>query len=137
MRGISCAALPIPDHAFFEQSVLERQLGYDLLQSAGLSAQVLDLIRGGGSRRVTRQPLLARFQKVLRPAVIEVLDNSFAPAQLGDAVLAAQPLQHDTDLVFGRKMPPGRPADSLHNLISRLSYRPGFLSHLRSFYGLR
>jgi hypothetical protein len=31
-----------------------------------------------------------------------------APAQLGDAVLAAQAFQHDADLLLGREVPAGR-----------------------------
>jgi hypothetical protein len=75
-------------------------------------------------------------EEVLRPTVIEVLDNAFAAAELGDAVLAAQPLQHNADLVFGRKILPRRPADILQDLFRRLSHRHGFLS-LRSFERLR
>ena len=67
--------------------------------------------------------------------VIEVLDDPFTPTELGDAVLAAQSLQHDTDLVFGRKMPSRRTTDVPYHLICRFSRRPGFLSHLRSFEG--
>jgi hypothetical protein len=40
----------------------------------------------------------AGLEEVLRPAVIEVLDNALAAAALGDAVLAAQAIQHDADL---------------------------------------
>jgi hypothetical protein len=92
---------PHPPARFFEQTVFQGELGHDLLQGAGLPTQVLHLVRGGRPRRIAGQPFLAGFQKVLRPAVIEVLDNAFAAAELGDAVLAAQPLQHDTDLLFG------------------------------------
>jgi hypothetical protein len=60
------------------------ELGHDLLQGAGLPTQVLDLVRGGRPHRIAGQPFLAGFQKVLRPAVIEVLDNAFAAAELGE-----------------------------------------------------
>ena len=65
--------------------------------------------------------------------VIEVphLGNALPPAQLGDAVLATEPLQHDTDLLLGRVLLPGRPAYVLHNLLGRRRPRLGFLSHLR------
>jgi hypothetical protein len=53
----------------------------------------LDLVRGRRPRGVAGQAFLASFQKFLRPAVIEVLDDPFAPAQLGNAVLAAQPVR--------------------------------------------
>jgi len=38
---------------------------------------------------VSGQALLAGLQKFLRPAIIEVLDNPLAAAQLGDTVPAA------------------------------------------------
>ena len=56
--------------------------------------RILDFIRGGCPRRVAGQPLLAGLEEVLRPAVIEILDNAFAAAELGDAVLAAKAIQH-------------------------------------------
>ena len=62
MRSISCLVLPIRDHAFFEQTVFEGQFGHNLLQGAGLAAQILHLVRG-----IASQPLLAGFEKVLRP----------------------------------------------------------------------
>ncbi len=34
-------------------------------------------------------------------------------------LVAAQALQHDPDLVFGREVPAGRPADVLHHLLGR------------------
>src|SRR4029077_19769577 len=82
-----------------------------------------------------RQALLASFQKLLRPAVIEVLHDALAAAQLGDAVLAAKTGQEDADLLLRRKLSPGGAADLLHNLFRRFLHRPGFLSHLRSFNG--
>src|SRR3954464_9524196 len=70
MRGISCRLSPIPDHAFFEQTVLKGQVGHDLLQGGGLPTQVLHLVRGGGPRRVASETLLAGLQELLRPAVV-------------------------------------------------------------------
>src|ERR687893_1881402 len=64
---------PQPRSCFFEQSVLQHELGNHLLQRAGLPAQIVDLLRGSGPRRVTGQALIAGFQKLLRPAVIQVL----------------------------------------------------------------
>src|SRR5262249_4371572 len=97
---------PQPQSRFFEQPVLQRQLGHHFLQRAGLPAQLLDLVRRRGLRRVAGQALLAPLQKFLRPTVIEVLHDPLAPAQLGDAVLAAQTSQHDADLFLCRKLPP-------------------------------
>src|SRR5208282_699939 len=135
MRSISCLVSPIPDHAFFEQTVFEGQFGDDLLQGTGLAAQVLDLIRGRGAGRVASQPLFASLKEVLRPAVIKVLNDSLAAAQLGDALLAAQALQDNADLLFGRELPACRPPDIFHDLFRRFLHRPGFLSHLRSLKG--
>jgi hypothetical protein len=46
-------------------------LGDDLFQGNGVTAQVLDLVRGRGPGRVTRQPALAGLQELLRPDVIQ------------------------------------------------------------------
>ena len=62
------------------------------LQRVGFATQVLDLVRRRNLGRIARQALLARLEEVLGPAVIKVLDDPLAPAQLGDAVLAAQAL---------------------------------------------
>src|SRR5205814_3518631 len=79
--------------------------------------------------------LLTSFEKLFRPAIIQVLDNPLTATQLGDAVLAAQPRQHDADLLLRRKLPPRGAPNLLHNLLCRFLNRPGFLSHLRSFNG--
>src|SRR4028118_1544881 len=44
-RGTSCVVAPSPAHAFFEQAVLDREVGHNLLQGAGLAAQLLHLVR--------------------------------------------------------------------------------------------
>src|SRR5215472_14517569 len=134
MRSISSLEFPIPRHAFFEQTVFEGQF-HDLLQRTGLSAQVLHLVRGCCPRRVASQPLLAGFEKLLRPAIIKILDNPLTPAKLRDALLAPQALQYNADLFFGREFPPRDAANVLHNLVRRFLHRPGFLSHLRSLKG--
>src|SRR4051812_10719316 len=115
MRGISFEVSPIPDHAFFEETVLERQLGHHLLQSPGLAAQILDLVARRLTHRVASQTLLARLQEPLRPTVIEVLDDALAPAQLGNAALAPQPIEHDADLLPRREPPACRTTDLLDN----------------------
>jgi hypothetical protein len=45
--------------------------------------------RGRCARRVAGEPLFPGLEEILRPTVIQVLDNSLAPAQFGDALLAA------------------------------------------------
>jgi hypothetical protein len=67
--------VPSPGQAFFEQTVLQREIGYRLLQRRRLGAQLLRLDAG---RRALRDAL--------------------APAELGDAVLAAEPGQHEPGL---------------------------------------
>ena len=85
----------------------------------GLAAQILDLVAGRRTRGVAGEPPLAGFQELLRPAVVQALGDAFAAAQLGDAVLAAQAIQHDADLLFGRVVLPRRPADVLDDLFGR------------------
>src|SRR3954451_8639121 len=130
MRGISFEVSPIPDHAFFEETVLERQLGHHLLQSPRLPTQILDLIARGLTHRVASQALLAGLQELLRPAVIKVLDDALAPAQLGDTVLAAQPIEHDADLLLRREPPACCSTDLLDDRVGRLLRRHQCLSHL-------
>ena len=66
------------------------------------AAPVLDLARGRLAGGIPRKPLLAGFQELLRPAVVEALGDPFPTAQLGDAVLAAQAREHNPDLLFSR-----------------------------------
>src|SRR5690349_4411713 len=107
MRGISFAVLPIRDHAFFEQAVLKRDLGQGFLKLTSLSSERLDLIGGRLTGGITGKALLAGFEELLGPAVIEVLGDAFLPAQLGDAVLAPEAFKNDTDLLLGRELPSG------------------------------
>jgi hypothetical protein len=127
MQDISCIELPIPDRAFFEQAVLERDLGQGLLQLASLRPEAFDLLAGGFPRRIAGQPLLASLQELLRPAVIEVLVNALLAAKLGDTVLPTQASNHNPDLVFRRKMPTGRTLDIADCLLGCLRKRFGFL----------
>ena len=73
----------------------------------------------------------------LRASVIQALGDAFLAAQLGDTVLAAQPIEHDTDLVLGRDMATGLPADVLDHPFSRglhrRSFQGGLGLHPRSF----
>src|SRR4029077_18442034 len=78
---------------------------------------------------------LAGFEEILRPAIIEVLDDPLTTAELSDAFLATQALEHDADLLFCRELSACRPPDVFHDLFRRFLHRPGFLSHLRSWKG--
>src|SRR5262245_45009842 len=94
MRNTSRSVLPIPENAFFEQAVFDQELSQGLLELARLSLELLDLVRGGLTRRVAGEPFLARLQELLRPTVVQVLIDPFLAAQLSNAVLAAQAFQH-------------------------------------------
>src|SRR3712207_6097910 len=111
---------PQPRSCFFEQPVLQGEVSHDLLQRAGLPAQGPDLIRGRLPSGVSRQALLAGLQELLGPAVVQVLADALTPAQLGDAVLAAQALQHDADLPLSRVVFAGRAADVAYDLFGSL-----------------
>src|SRR5580700_5459552 len=63
------------------------------------------LVRGCCAGRIAGEPLLPGLKEVFRPAVIQILDDPFTTAQLGDALLAAQALQHNADLLFCRELP--------------------------------
>jgi hypothetical protein len=91
---------PSPDHAFFEQPVLQHLLGKRFLQAVCLGPQGLYLVARRRTGCIAGQALPACFEELLRPAVIQALRNPLATAQLGDAVLAAQARQHDADLLF-------------------------------------
>ena len=132
-RTSSFAVLPIPCHAFFENTVFQGQIGNHLLERHGLATQIVDLVRGGGPSRIASQALLASLQEVFRPAIVQVLRDPLAATQLGNAVLAAQAFQHDPDLLLGRIMLARRPSDVLDNLLSRFLQWSGLLSHLRSY----
>src|SRR3546814_21128797 len=95
MRDTSFVVAPIRDHAFFQQTVFECQVGHAFLQGAGLAAQVLHLASGRGSSGVAGQAALASFHELLRPGVVQALRDAFLSAQLGNAVLAAQPIEND------------------------------------------
>ena len=87
---ISFAVLPIPRHAFFENTVFQGQIGNHLLERHGLATQIVDLVRGGGPSRIASQALLSSLQEVLRPAIVQVLRDPLAATQLGNAVLATE-----------------------------------------------
>ncbi len=62
---------------FFEYPVLERDLSNHFLQFPVLASQVPDFVTGGFPNRVACQLLLARLEKVLAPAVVEVGRDAF------------------------------------------------------------
>src|SRR3954467_4965573 len=123
---------PHPPSRFFEQTVLQGQIGDHLLERRGLTPQIVDLVRGGGPGCIASQALLSSLQEVLRPAIVQVLRDPLAATQLGNSVLAAQAFQNDPDLLLGRIVLARRPSDVLDNLLSWFLRCSGLLSHLRS-----
>ena len=81
--------------------VFQRLLGDDLLEGSGFLAQVLNFVGGRRARRVARQTPLPGFQEFFRPGVIKTLSDALAAAKFRDAVLAAQAVQDDADLLLG------------------------------------
>jgi hypothetical protein len=63
--------------------------------------EISDFTRARLSLRVSQQALLARFEKLFAPAIVEVGRDAFAAAQRGNAFLAPQALDHDPDFLFG------------------------------------
>jgi hypothetical protein len=70
MRNVPYLVSPIRDHAFFEQSVFEGEVGDDLLQRLRLATKILHLVGGRGARRVAGEPPFTGFQELLRPAIV-------------------------------------------------------------------
>src|SRR6056297_26349 len=132
MQDTSFVVSPIPDHAFFQHSVFDREIGNRLFEGDRLGTQLLYLRARRLTRRVTGQALLARLEELLRSTVIQARRDTLAPAKLGNALFAPQALEHDADLLLGRVLLAGTPADVLHDLLSRRLLCSVFLSHLHS-----
>ena len=118
MRDTSFLVAPMPDHAFFEQPVLQHLLGQSLLQITRLGTKRFHLIGGGLACRIAGQALLACFQELLRPTVIQALRDTLAAAQRGNTLLATQTFKYDTYFLFrrikpARLIPSGVDGDSL------------------------
>src|SRR5215831_15329325 len=124
--------LPIPDHAFFEQSQFEGLLGNNFLEVLRFAPKLLDLVGRRRTSGVPGKPALAGLEKLLRPGVIHALGNAFAPAKLGDRGFAAKAIEHDADLLFRPMVLPSCASDVADNAFRRRGHGLGFLSHLRS-----
>ena len=85
---------------FFEQAVFDQDLSQGLLELTRLSLELLDLVRGRLTRRVTGEPFLARLQELLRPTVVQVL-KALEKAYIAKSVPAAKGL----DPVAGAGLP--------------------------------
>ena len=78
---------PHPRSCSFEKPQFQRLFGHHLFQIASFTSQVFDF---GGRRRtcgITGKALLAGFEELSRPAVIQALGNALTTAQFGKAVL--------------------------------------------------
>ena len=83
----------------FEQTVLQHLFGKRVLQSAPRRAASSP--PGWSPHGLChRQGALARFQKLLRPIVVQALRDTFAATQRGDALLAPKIFQYDADPLF-------------------------------------
>ena len=131
MRGITFAVSPSPGQAFFEQPVLQNLFGKRLLEVAHLTAQVLDLARGRLAGGIPRKPLLAGFQELLRPTIVQTFGDPLPAAQFGDAVLAAQTREHNPDLLLGRILLARLTPDVAYRRLGAVFQTYGFLSHKR------
>jgi hypothetical protein len=100
MQSISCLVSPIRDHTFFEQAVLEGEIGDDLLQRLRLAAEILHLVGGRGARRVAGKPPFTGLEDLLLPTIIHRCGDALAAAELGYALLPPQPFQDDADFLF-------------------------------------
>ena len=87
----------------------------------------LDLAARGRPRRIAGKPSLADLKELLGPTVVKALRNPLAPAQLRDAMLATQAVQHDADLLLGRVLLPRRTADLSHDPLGQYLGCLGFL----------
>src|SRR5262249_21583296 len=123
---------PHPRSCFFEQAVLQGEVGHNLLQGSSATTEILHLAGGRGTRRVARQPALAGLEELLGPAIVHRGGDALTAAQLGDILLAAQSFQNDADFLFRRILAARLTPDVLQHLFCRRFTRPGFLLHLRS-----
>src|ERR1700687_2863475 len=132
MPDTSFLAVPIRDHAFFEQAQFQGLLGDDLLQRPGFPAQLLDLAAGRRPLGIPRKASFSSLQELFRPSVIKALGNAFTPAKFCNAVLAAQTVQHDADLLLRRILLARCSANVLHDPPGGRFGGSGFLAHLHS-----
>jgi hypothetical protein len=88
-------------YVFFKHTVLERELGDQLLELADLIPQLRHIAAIGLALGIADQALLARIEELFAPGVVEVSGDAFAPAEFTNAGLATQAFEDDADLVFG------------------------------------
>ena len=77
-----------------------RQHGQSGIPISDVFPHIGDLRRRRLTRGVPQQSLLARFEELLAPPVVEIRVETFAATQRRDALFASQPLQDDPDLLL-------------------------------------
>jgi hypothetical protein len=107
--GYLIPRLPHPRQYLFEQAVFQREVGHQAPHVPHLTMKVLHLTAARDPSRITRQAPLPGFHELRRPVVLEAPGNALPSADLGDAVLATEPLQNDPYLLLGRIVLPGAP----------------------------
>jgi hypothetical protein len=84
----------------FEKAQFKRLFCDDLFEVTRFAPQFLHLVSICPTGSITRQPLITGFHEVYWPFVIDALENPLPAAQISNAVLATQTIQHDPDLLF-------------------------------------
>ena len=103
-------------------------------QIAGLAPKLLHLAGIGFPGRIARKTLLAGFEELLRPAVIQALGDPLPPAQLGDALFTSQAFQNNADLLLSGILASCCPADIAYGLLRTAFFGVTFC-HRRSSWG--
>ena len=119
---------PIPGHAIFSSWFSSVSSATTSFRSRASRRRALTSPVRGLAGRIARKPLLAGSQEVLRPALMETLGDALAAALLGNAVFAAQAVEHDPDPLLRRTALARRAADILDKMCRHLFLRPGLLS---------
>ena len=80
---------------------MQVQLSDGLLQITVLALDIPDFAGIGFACGITRQALLARFQEILAPAIVEIGVDAFVATLLGDRTLTALAIEYDTNFLLG------------------------------------
>ena len=79
---------------------IKGQLSYQNLEVSAFSLEIVDLLTGGISQRVTGQPLPTSLHELFGPGVEVGGLDAFATTQFVDCDLAPEALQNYVDLLF-------------------------------------
>src|SRR5262249_25092004 len=103
--------------AVLGQPILQPGPGEALLEAGIPLPQPLHLGRRRLARRIAEQPLLAGFEELLAPPVVQIGREPLAPTQLRHALLAPQPLEDDAHFLLRREPSARAPVDLPHHLL--------------------